>query len=45
VACQPTAAARDIRRFARDYRVTEVLGVDLFPSTHHVEAIVVLDRA
>ncbi len=44
VACQPTAAARDLHRHLGDYRLTEVFGVDLFPQTHHVEAVMVLDR-
>ncbi len=43
VACDPAALARDVRRFAEaGYRAAAVRGVDLFPHSHHVEAVVTL---
>ncbi|WP_354505207.1 class I SAM-dependent RNA methyltransferase [Oerskovia enterophila] len=45
VACDPAALARDIAYFAKHgYVVESVTGYDLFPHTHHVEAIAVLTR-
>jgi len=43
VACDPVALARDISHFTKDgYRVESVSGFDLFPHTHHMEAIATL---
>jgi tRNA/tmRNA/rRNA uracil-C5-methylase (TrmA/RlmC/RlmD family) len=46
VACDPVALARDLRTFAdRGYRARRgVRAVDLFPNSHHVEALAVLER-
>jgi tRNA/tmRNA/rRNA uracil-C5-methylase (TrmA/RlmC/RlmD family) len=45
VACDPAALARDIGYLAaHGYALTGVRGFDLFPHTHHVEAVAVLDR-
>lgn len=45
VACDPAALARDIGYLAvHGYTLTSVRGFDLFPHTHHVEAVAVLDR-
>lgn len=53
VSCNPATQARDIALLCRDagqgpaegrYRVTQVQACDMFPHTHHVESIVVLDR-
>lgn len=44
VSCFAPAAARDLRQHAKGYRLTEVRGFDLFPDTHHVEAVLTLDR-
>lgn len=45
VACDPAALARDLR-FAVEhgYRLESITGYDLFPHTHHVEAIAILTR-
>lgn len=45
VSCHPRTAARDLRQHAGGYRLTGLVGVDLFPDTHHLEAVLVLDRA
>jgi tRNA/tmRNA/rRNA uracil-C5-methylase (TrmA/RlmC/RlmD family) len=43
VACDPVALARDVATFAVDgYVLAELVGLDLFPTTHHVECIALL---
>jgi len=45
VACDPVALARDIGLFAeRGYDLTALRAFDLFPHTHHVEAVATLTR-
>ncbi|WP_436790372.1 class I SAM-dependent RNA methyltransferase [Yinghuangia sp. YIM S10712] len=46
VACDPAALARDVGYFAqRGYRLRALRAFDLFPQTHHVECIAVLEPA
>lgn len=46
VACDPVAFARDVEFFARHgYSLTRLRAFDLFPNTHHVEAVGTLARA
>ena len=46
VACDPVAFARDVDLFARHgYSLTALRAFDLFPNTHHVEAVGTLRRA
>lgn len=45
VACDPAALARDVGYLAaHGYTLGAVRGFDLFPHTHHVEAVAVLDK-
>ncbi|KAF2414424.1 23S rRNA methyltransferase [Microbacterium sp. B35-04] len=45
VACDPVALARDIATFrAGGYDLARVDALDLFPNSHHVEAVAVLTR-
>jgi len=45
VACDPAALARDVALFAaQGYGLDSVAGHDLFPMTHHIEAVAVLTR-
>ncbi|PFG19553.1 class I SAM-dependent RNA methyltransferase [Serinibacter salmoneus] len=45
VACDPASLARDAAiAVEHGYTLTSVQGLDLFPHTHHVEAVAVLDR-
>jgi tRNA/tmRNA/rRNA uracil-C5-methylase (TrmA/RlmC/RlmD family) len=45
VACDPVALARDLGNLQRQgFRVTGVSAFDLFPNTHHVEAVATLVR-
>lgn len=46
VACDPVALARDLATFrAVGYDTASVQAFDLFPNSHHVEAVAVLHRA
>jgi tRNA/tmRNA/rRNA uracil-C5-methylase (TrmA/RlmC/RlmD family) len=46
VACDPVALARDIGLFAeRGYELDALRAFDLFPNTHHVEAVARLTKA
>jgi tRNA/tmRNA/rRNA uracil-C5-methylase (TrmA/RlmC/RlmD family) len=45
VACDPAALARDVAIFAEhDYALTAIRAFDLFPMTHHVECVALLER-
>jgi len=45
VACDPAALARDVAVFAEHgYRLRELRAFDLFPMTHHVECVALLER-
>lgn len=44
VSCNPSTQARDIALMATDYSVSKVQPVDMFPHTHHVENVVLLER-
>jgi tRNA/tmRNA/rRNA uracil-C5-methylase (TrmA/RlmC/RlmD family) len=45
VACDPAALARDLASFAsRGYRLAGLRAFALFPMTHHVECVAVLER-
>jgi len=45
VACDPAALARDLASFAaRGYELTGLRAFALFPMTHHVECVAVLER-
>jgi tRNA/tmRNA/rRNA uracil-C5-methylase (TrmA/RlmC/RlmD family) len=44
VACDPAALARDLATFAgHGYRLTGLRAFDLFPMTHHVECVAILE--
>lgn len=45
VACDPIALARDVALFAaQGYEMSRLVAFDLFPNTHHVEAVATLVR-
>ena len=44
VSCNPATQARDLNLLDANYKVTRVQPVDMFPHTHHVENVVLLER-
>lgn len=46
ISCNPATMARDIKRYEElGYKLQKVQPVDLFPMTHHVECVVLLQRS
>ncbi len=43
VSCNPATQARDLKLMDEKYKITEIQPVDMFPHTHHVENIVLLE--
>jgi len=43
ISCNPATQARDLEMLDAVYRVTRVQPVDMFPHTHHVENVVLLE--
>ena len=44
VSCNPATQARDLALMDEFYQVTRIQPVDMFPHTHHVENVVLLER-
>jgi 23S rRNA (uracil1939-C5)-methyltransferase len=44
VSCNPATQARDIALMQEQYQIKQVQPVDMFPHTHHVENIALLER-
>lgn len=44
VSCNPATQARDLALMDEKYKVTKVQPVDMFPHTHHVENVVLLEK-
>ncbi len=45
VSCNPATQSRDLELLKENYQITRVQPVDMFPHTHHVENIVLLERS
>jgi len=43
VSCNPATQARDLSLLDTNYKVKAVQPVDMFPHTHHVENVVLLE--
>jgi 23S rRNA (uracil1939-C5)-methyltransferase len=44
VSCNPATQARDLSLLDTNYKVTAIQPVDMFPHTHHVENVVLLEK-
>ena len=44
VSCNPATQARDLNLLDGNYKITAIQPVDMFPHTHHVENVVLLER-
>ena len=44
VSCNPATQARDIALLAEEYNLKEIQPLDMFPHTHHVENVALLER-
>jgi 23S rRNA (uracil1939-C5)-methyltransferase len=43
VSCNPATQARDLSLLSNDYKITRMRPVDMFPHTHHIENVVLLE--
>lgn len=43
VSCNPATQARDLQLLAEDYQITRLQPVDMFPHTHHIENVALLE--
>jgi 23S rRNA (uracil1939-C5)-methyltransferase len=45
ISCDPATHARDLALITQaGYRLTRISGVDMFPQTHHIESVALLER-
>jgi 23S rRNA (uracil1939-C5)-methyltransferase len=44
VSCNPATQARDMAMLATAYRIVKVQPVDMFPHTHHVENVILVEK-
>ncbi len=46
VSCNPATLSRDLADFTQEnrYTITDVIPVDMFPHTHHIETVVRLEK-
>jgi 23S rRNA (uracil1939-C5)-methyltransferase len=43
VSCNPATQARDLQLLSEKYRLVKIQPVDMFPHTHHVETVALLE--
>lgn len=44
ISCNPATQARDLSLMNKDYNITKIQPLDMFPHTHHIENIVLLEK-
>jgi len=44
ISCNPATQARDLTELSKKYAITKVQPVDMFPHTHHVENVVLMEE-
>jgi len=44
VSCNPATQARDVELLSNSYKVIKIQAVDMFPHTHHVENVALLEK-
>ena len=44
ISCNPATQARDLELLGVKYQVTAIQPVDMFPHTHHIENVVLLEK-
>lgn len=44
ISCNPATQARDVALMDEQYKITKVQPVDMFPHTHHVENVLLLEK-
>ena len=44
ISCNPSTQARDIEIMSECYRATKIQPVDMFPQTHHVENVILMEK-
>ncbi len=44
VSCNPATQARDLQLLDEDYKIVKIQPVDMFPHTHHIENVVLLEK-
>jgi 23S rRNA (uracil1939-C5)-methyltransferase len=43
VSCNPATQARDLAALSLNYKVSAIQAVDMFPQTHHIEIVALLE--
>ena len=44
ISCDPATLVRDLKTLVKRYRLLTVIPVDMFPRTHHIECVAVLEK-
>ena len=44
VSCNSATQARDVALLDEKYRITKIQPIDMFPHTHHVENVILLEK-